>query len=108
VIVGTTLHSELVGDTLLFDILRAFITVSQPLLRFAAPFKGTFTNYRFNRSQIEMTNTGRTVLAGKADHITLNGIDRWIGGVHLSGDRVPWRWDESVTAIISQRELASR
>jgi hypothetical protein len=95
VTVGTTLHSELVGDTLLFDILRAFITAPHPLLRFAAP-------------QIEMTNTGRTVLAGKADHITLNGIDRWIGSVHLSGHQVPWRWDESVTAIISQRELASR
>jgi len=36
------------------------------------------------------------VLAGKADHITLNGIDRWIGGVHLFGNQVPWRWDERV------------
>jgi hypothetical protein len=27
------------------------------------------------------------VLGGKADHITLNGIDRWIGGVHLLGHR---------------------
>jgi len=106
VTVGTTLHNELVGDTLLFDILRAFITTPHPLLRFAAPFKGPLSNYQFNGSQIEMTNTGRMVLAGKADHITLNGIDRWIGGVHLSGHQVPWRWEESVTAIISRRELA--
>jgi hypothetical protein len=105
--VGTTLHSELVGDTLLFDILRAFISVPHPLLRFAAPFKGELRNYLFNRSEIEMTDTGRTVLAGNADHITLNGIDRWIGGVHLFGHQVPWRWDERTTGIISQRELAA-
>jgi hypothetical protein len=103
-----TLHSELVGDTLLFNILRALITVPQPLLRFAAPFKGKLRNYQFNGSAIEMTDTGHRVLAGSADHITLNGIDRWIGGVHLSGHQVPWRWDERTTAIISQRGLSAR
>jgi hypothetical protein len=108
VTVGMTLHSELVGDTQLFDILRAFITAPHPLLCFAASSKGTLNNCQFNGSLIEMTDIGRTVLAGKADHITLNGIDRWIGGVHLSGHQVPWRWDERVAAIISRRERASR
>ncbi len=103
VTVSTTLHSELVGDTLLFDILRALITVPHPLLRFAMPVQGSLRNYQFNGSQIEMTDTGRAALAGKADHITLNGIDRWIGGVHLSGHQVRWRWDERSTAIMSQR-----
>jgi hypothetical protein len=65
-------------------------------------------NYQFNGSEIEMTDTGRTVLAGNADHITLNGIDRWIDGVHLSGHQVPWRWDERITAISSQIGLAVR
>jgi hypothetical protein len=23
----------------------------------------------------------------------LNGIDRWLGGVHLHGHKVEWRWD---------------
>lgn len=105
VTVGTTLHSELVGDTLLFDILRGFITVPHPLLSVAGPFKGTPRNYQFNGSLIQITDTGRMVLAGKADNITLNGIDRWIGGVHLSGHHVRWRWDERGTAIMSQRDV---
>jgi hypothetical protein len=33
------------------------------------------------------------VLAGEADHVRLNGIDRWLGGVHLEGDEAAWRWD---------------
>lgn len=33
------------------------------------------------------------VLAGRDDWVTLAGIDRWFGGVHLEGRRVPWRWD---------------
>ena len=108
VAVGTILHSELVGDTFLFDTLMAFITLPHPLLRFAVSFDGPHRDHRFNVSQIEVTDTGRAVLAGKADHITLNGVDRWIGGVHLSGHRVPWRWDERTSAILSQRELAVR
>jgi hypothetical protein len=28
---------------------------------------------------------GRKVLAGELNHIHLNGLDRWHGGVHLKG-----------------------
>jgi hypothetical protein len=105
--VGTALHTELVGDVLLFDMLRAFTTAPHPLLRFAEPFKGKFKSDRFNGSKIEVTDTGRGVLGGKADHITLNGIDRWIGGVHLLGHRVRWRWDERIREIVSQRKQAA-
>ena len=39
---------------------------------------------------VSLTGTGRDVLAGRADRIALNGIDRWLGGVHLTPKR-PWR-----------------
>lgn len=39
------------------------------------------------------TDAGGEVLAGQADHVRLNGIDRWLGGVHLQGNESPWRWD---------------
>jgi hypothetical protein len=36
------------------------------------------------------------VLRGEADRVELLGIDRWIGGVHITPQNV-WRWDpESV------------
>ncbi|MGH7231631.1 MAG: DUF1835 domain-containing protein [Nitrospiraceae bacterium] len=39
-----------------------------------------------------LTTMGEAVLSEKEDHIKLNGIDRWLGGIHLRGSRVPWRW----------------
>jgi hypothetical protein len=39
-----------------------------------------------------LTDTGRRVLAGELDDVAINGIDRWIGGVHLTPENV-WRWD---------------
>jgi hypothetical protein len=45
------------------------------------------------------TAAGRRVLHGEADHVALNGIDRWVGGVHLHGDAARWRWDEGTESI---------
>ena len=48
---------------------------------------------------LELTPSGRAALAGEADHVALNGIDRWIGGVHLSGPEAAWRWDEGTESV---------
>ena len=48
---------------------------------------------------LQLTATGRRVLDGDADHVALNGVDRWIGGVHLQGRDVPWRWDEGTESV---------
>ncbi|MGH9162334.1 MAG: DUF1835 domain-containing protein [Vicinamibacteraceae bacterium] len=52
---------------------------------------------------VTITETGRKVIEGRADHIELNGIDRWLGGVHLSGDKAAWRWDRASERIVSYR-----
>jgi hypothetical protein len=59
---------------------------------------------------VRLTDTGVRVLAGEADQITLNGIDRWIGGVHLEGHHVPWRWDDGTETIVRlpDAQLGSR
>ena len=44
--------------------------------------------------EFALTRAGRDVYASRADHIRLNGINRWLGGVHLSGAEALWRWDE--------------
>jgi hypothetical protein len=41
------------------------------------------------------------VLAGRGDAIRLNGIDRWIGGVHLVGADADWRWDHSAGRVLA-------
>ena len=47
---------------------------------------------------LRITETGRAVLAGRADHIALNGISRWLGGTWLSPERV-WRWTGSALRL---------
>jgi hypothetical protein len=51
-------------------------------------------------SRVRLTGDGAAVLAGRADHVALNGLDRWIGGVHLAGHDVAWRWDEGIEALV--------
>jgi len=51
-------------------------------------------------SEYELTRTGRDVLASRADHIRINGINRWLGGVHLSGTEALWRWDEGRQRLV--------
>ena len=53
---------------------------------------------------LRLTDTGARVLAGDADHVRLNGIDRWIGGVHLRGSSPKWRWDDGTETIAVQAE----
>ena len=52
---------------------------------------------------VTITEAGRRVIEGRADHIDLNGIDRWIGGVHLRGDKAAWRWDRASQRIIGHQ-----
>jgi hypothetical protein len=44
---------------------------------------------------LAITDAGLAVLDERADHVRLNGIDRWLGGVHLAGDDAGWRWDST-------------
>jgi hypothetical protein len=49
---------------------------------------------------LALNATGERVLAGEDDFVRLHGIDRWIGGVHLQGHDVPWRWDEARETLV--------
>jgi hypothetical protein len=80
------------GDYELFDAMGAFLHAKVPLIE-------TENNVNiqsfaeFAKLQIRLTPAGRDVLSGSADQVALSGIDRWIGGVHLKGNTVRWRWD---------------
>ncbi|HKO98787.1 MAG TPA: hypothetical protein VJU86_17440 [Pyrinomonadaceae bacterium] len=52
-------------------------------------------------AEFEITELGAAVLADAQDFIQLNGIDLWLGGVHLDGANTVWRWDESRQRVIS-------
>jgi hypothetical protein len=49
--------------------------------------------------EISITESGLKVFNNKEDFIHLNGIDRWLGGVHLQGKDSRWRWDETTQEL---------
>ena len=57
----------------------------------------------FAAQTYSVTDVGHDVLAARADHAELNGIDRWIGGVHLQGHRPEWRWDPVEDEVVGVR-----
>jgi hypothetical protein len=50
---------------------------------------------------VALTDTGRKLLAGEADWVRLNGVDRWLGGVHLHGGEAAWRWDREARRLVA-------
>ena len=83
------------GDTWCFATMDRLAHASAPLLE-AEPADRPVDRH----TRLRLTRTGARVLAGSADHVALNGIDRWIGGVHLRGRHVPWRWDDGTETIV--------
>jgi hypothetical protein len=74
------------GDASFARYVRGLSECRQPLLRDADGYS--------------LTPNGREVLAGRADHVRLNGINRWLGGVHLLGAEALWRWDEARQRLV--------
>jgi hypothetical protein len=89
------------GDTSCFAMMDRFVDVRVPLIDIEPARRPVD-----HRTAVRLTDTGARVLAGSADHVSLNGIDRWIGGVHLRGTKVPWRWDDGTETIVHFPEVA--
>jgi hypothetical protein len=85
------------GDSTFFDILKRLASARVPLVT-AEGWDAADPRL----APIAITDAGREVLVGRADHIRLNGIDLWRGGVHLTGtDGSPWRWDSGAETLVS-------
>jgi hypothetical protein len=47
----------------------------------------------------ELTEHGTRIFNSEADFVRVNGIDLWLGGVHLQGETAAWRWDEAAKTL---------
>ena len=74
------------GDTTFRRYLRGLAECRQPLIEDA-------------EGELRLTQIGRDVRAGRADQVHTNGINRWLGGVHLEGFEARWRWSEARRAL---------
>src|SRR5207247_1269516 len=53
----------------------------------------------FARLPLRLTDTGQQVLDGRADRVALLGLDRWLGGTHLT-PTAAWRWDPDARLLV--------
>jgi hypothetical protein len=90
------------GDAQLWLALHGLIGGRQPLIRIENGNSGgdELTPDIVPNAKFELTEPGKAVLRGDADFVELNGIDLWLGGVHLSPDNL-WRWDEAAEKIMT-------
>ena len=58
------------------------------------------TSGRIIQGAVTLTDTGRSVLAGRLDRVATCGIDRWLGGVHVQSGGQVWRWDQTRQRVI--------
>ena len=90
-VVGVTLgygeSLDRVSDGYLF---RRLIGMGNPQL--ASPLNSvTGDTRRMWECEVRLTAFGQSVLSGQANNVHENGIDDWIGGVHLRKDFVTFR-----------------
>jgi|GEM_PF-166661 len=82
------------GDGVFYHHVDRLARESTPSLRINTP-KTTAS------SVVELTDLGTHLLQHQADRVTVNGLDRWLGGVHLkSGAESVWRWDEAGDRLV--------
>ena len=71
---------DCIGDAHLFARLKLLgnLSLNQPLVS----LKGNLAEMR--ETEVTVTETGKAVLNGEVNAVRLNGIDEWVGGIHLN------------------------
>jgi hypothetical protein len=84
--VGAAERARFMGDASFFRRLDRLAFAPEPLLTgLPGPFRlgGDGLLPIYAQAEVTLTEFGRNVLDGQTDHATVNGTDRWIGGVHM-------------------------
>ena len=90
------------GDLQFYLELKALADAPHPLVTIDDA-DGKPSANKVTKTSLQVSQIGRSVLRGEKDFVRMNGIDKWLGGVHLTGIESAWRWDESDENLISDR-----
>ena len=95
---------DTIADTQLYETVWEFLTARVPVLESSDSQKHSFepgSLKEFRRLTVQPTSLAFELLKNNSDYIAVDGIDRWIGGVHLQGHAVGWRFDSAAGHLIS-------
>ena len=83
------------GDSQFWSTLVTLSDGAEPLIKITnASSERAVDPDVMKRANFKITKAGQAVLDGTSDFIKLNGIDKWLGGVHLQGKDDLWRWHD--------------
>lgn len=91
------------GDVQLAGLLVELAGGDHPLVSIEG-FDGDANDDQFAGSagwRLRTTPLARTVCAEEADAVLVRGIDRWVGGTHLSSRGTIWRWDAAHARVVA-------
>jgi hypothetical protein len=88
---------EWMADNYLFQRLHRLAenTLPKPLLTLSGD------TVRLRGTEVRLTEHGEAILAGKANAVEWNGIDEWVGGVHLDS-RNGRAWFQTADTLVSR------
>jgi hypothetical protein len=80
--------AKYLGDWTFFYYINNLLNKKHPLIETSPQEQFMFpasseSDTQFLSQYIQITEIGRKVLSAKLNHVELNGIDKWLGGVHL-------------------------
>jgi hypothetical protein len=91
------------GDAQVLLEMKRLANAGKPLLLMSNG-AGATQAAQITKTSFQITERGQAVLRSDKDFTNMNGIDLWLGGVHLKGDEAAWRWDEvGQTLVMSDR-----
>lgn len=105
VAVHTREDRPFMGDWPFWKVLGRLASGNKPMLELASGARPRFppevpAAASFGAQRFRLTPSGREVLAAKLDAVETNGIDRWVGGTHMShGSRI-WRWNGAERKLV--------
>jgi len=83
------------GDTVFYSLLNEMLHSSMPLLEC-----DTADRTMGPQLQLRISDAGKAVLQGECNWLKTHPIDRWIGGVHLSGHNI-WSWNVDMKTLVN-------
>jgi len=91
------------GDAQVFLHLKGLANATHPLLTMSNSGADLRGSSQIADTSFEISEQGKRILNGAEDFVRLNGIDLWLGGVHLQGENSEWRWNEAKNTFESGR-----
>lgn len=83
------------GDLQFWNCVRRLSRGRDPLLQIDGLDDGDQVfQHSFAKASFRLTKTGEAVMLGQLDSAAINGLDLWLGGVHLTEGKPLWIWDE--------------